>query len=141
MGVYCFNLTIPKSTSQETPERFEVQVHRGVVTRVMVDIPYGALGLVGVKILSGEAQIFPTNAGEWFTWYRTPGDFRLAYKTLGDPPILTVVGYNLDDTYDHTVRVVIEIITEEEAEAMLRLARATEGLFNMFRRLIFKTGE
>ena len=100
----------PKNTAKTSPLITTIQIVRGTIKLVSVQFPPGCNALAHCKILWGLYQIFPSNeqgdfatGGETVTW-----DENL--EILDEPLQLTMVTWNEDTTYDHTItlRVVME---------------------------------
>lgn len=101
--LYSFALTIPANTPATAPEELEVELVPGIIHRVEVQFPFGVLAFAHVQVLRGVHQAWPSNpdadlASEgaiigWDEHYELP---------VGET-ILTLRGWNLDDTWDHTI--------------------------------------
>ena len=102
---YDYAFTIPANTTQTAPTTQACHLCHGVIHRVEIDFPYGCAGLVHLQILHALHQLWPTNPEGAFN----ADDFVIGYNehhALADtPPILTLQGWNLDDTFDHTLQV------------------------------------
>ncbi len=101
--LYEFDLTIPANTPASAPVSILASLAPGRVSQVSVTFPAGCIGLVHAYIVRSMHQVWPTNPGEQIkgdgqsvTW---PEDYNLD----DDPFTFTCYGYNLDDTYAHTL--------------------------------------
>jgi hypothetical protein len=108
--IYEKRLTIPANTAQAAPVSTTVEVHPGVVKRVEVSFPPGPAGLAHCQIYLWERQIWPANPDSDFAG----DDLQMIFDEdldLADPPFeFDIVGWNLDDTYPHTVTVRLLIL-------------------------------
>ena len=102
---YDVSFTIPANTAKASPEDLEVKLTHGVVHRVEIGFPSGCAGLAHLQIRRGGHQVWPTNPQGSFNTddYTIPIDDY--YELFEEPYILTLVGWNLDDTYDHTLEI------------------------------------
>jgi len=102
---YDVSFTIPANTTKAAPQEQDVKLTHGVVHRVEIGFPSGCAGLAHLQIRRGSHQVWPTNPQGSFNTddYIIPIDDY--YELFEEPYILTLVGWNLDDTYDHTLEV------------------------------------
>ena len=100
---YEFTLTIPANTPATAPVESEVVLDHGRIVAVEVQFPRGCVGLVHVTINRELHQLWPSNpdgniAGE---------DARISWSEdhpfLEVPYTLQLWGWNLDDTFPHTI--------------------------------------
>jgi len=108
---YETTLTVPASTAQATPVSTELLLVNGTIERVEVQFWQGALGNVGVRLLQGQQQVWPTNAGSWFVGNGQTIAFDERYQLREKPFSLTIEAYNEDTDYAHEVivRVLVSI--------------------------------
>lgn len=100
---YNVALKIPAATTRETPIREIARLTSGEIDQVSISFPAGCHGLVGVRVLHREFQLWPLTPGAWFITddftIRFPGRFE-----LDDEPFeLNVEGYNDDTKHPHTI--------------------------------------
>lgn len=102
---YDVSFTIPANTAKAAPLEQQVKLCHGVIHRVEIGFPSGCAGLVHLQVRHGLYQVWPTNAQGSFNTddYTIPIDDY--FELFEEPYILTLVGWNLDDTYDHTLEV------------------------------------
>ena len=110
---YDFSFTIPANTTKASPHEEAVKLCHGVIHRIEIGFPRGCAGLVHLQIREALHQHWPTNPQGSF---RTDG-YTIAFndhlKFTRRPYKLTLSGWNLDDTYDHTLEVRIGILLQE----------------------------
>jgi hypothetical protein len=111
--IYQRSLLIPSGTTQDSPVSTTLEANKGFIYQVNVIIPSGCVGLAGVRILDGIYQAYPTTPNEWFIGDGTHHNFSDSYIKSEPPYSFTVEGYNLDDTYDHTITVMIGMEIKE----------------------------
>ena len=110
---YDFSFTIPANTLKTSPREQEIYLPPGVIHRIEIGFPSGCAGLVHNTMRHGLNQLWPTNADGDFNTDNYTIPINEHYKITTEPFILTLVGWNLDDTFDHTLEVRIGILPEE----------------------------
>lgn len=102
---YDYSFTIPANTTQAAPTTQACKLTHGVIHHVEIDFPYGCAGLVHLQILHALHQLWPTNPEGSFN----ADDYVIStneHLELTDTPyIITLQGWNSDDTFDHTLQV------------------------------------
>ena len=122
--IYYGDTTIPKNTPISSPYEYVIDISKGTVKRIEIYFPWGCAGLVGVQIHRYTWQIFPNSREKWITgndkiWFEEP------YEVIDtEPYTLTVKTYNLDDTFDHTPLIAIEIIKTRETQFINQFLKA-----------------
>ena len=105
---YTERLVIPANTTEAAPAQIEIPIVPITVKSVEITFPSGCVGLVGAWFEYQDRQIWPYNLKARFrgndqTIRITPG------IELEEPPLLlTIRGINEDDTFPHTVYVVVD---------------------------------
>jgi len=128
---YSLILTIPANTPLTAPVATRARVPRGVITEIRLDFPSGCAGFAYVRLFALDKQIYPSNLG---AYYRGDG---IVYLISDHYPLTEYVqevrleGYNLDDTYPHTVTLGLTVAPTEarkSATGMLEQLKQTFGL-------------
>jgi hypothetical protein len=101
--IYDFQLIIPANTPSATPATLTCDMAPGVVERIEIQFPSGCAGLAGVAIDHRAHQAFPSNADAWFVSDGHVIGFNEQYDLTQTPFAFNLRGYNLDDTYPHTI--------------------------------------
>lgn len=95
----------PQNTLSSAPIITTLPIVAGKITRVQIFFPPGVNALAHLKLLWGLYQIFPSNEQGDFAG----GDVLLEWDEdidiLVEPLQLTIVTWNEDDTYPHTITV------------------------------------
>ena len=102
-------LAIPKNTTSTAPISYHLPLPISQTHRIWVEYPKGCAGLVGFQLWRGVEQIFPLPAS---TWLRSDGftlNFAFTHIIDREPYEVELRGYNLDDTYQHTVWIGLEL--------------------------------
>ncbi|MCX6072016.1 MAG: hypothetical protein NTU91_14360 [Chloroflexi bacterium] len=116
--LYVLSLCIPANTAEIEPYEEDLKLTDGVITRVEVEFPAGCAGLAHSYARRAIHQVFPTNPdgnlcsdNHVIVW----NDYE---DLAADPRILTIGGWNLDDTYAHTITWRVELTPREIAERL-----------------------
>ena len=96
-------LTIPANTSSGVPASVSLVCTAGRVTEVEILFPPGCQGLVGVRVKEFEHIVWPTNPDEWLIANDETIAWDEDFDLSGLPWMLTIEGYNDDDTFPHTI--------------------------------------
>jgi len=113
--VFAYRVVIPKNTSRDSPHFQELPLHKGVIKKLVVLIPYGHMGLTHFALLRGNAQVFPVNPDQKFSGDGLVLSFdEVNYPLLEEPYMLLFEGWNEDDTYDHAVYLYLQVMTKKE---------------------------
>lgn len=129
---YDVSFTIPSNTTKASPLEQDVKLTHGIIHRLEIGFPRGCAGLVHLQIKEGLHQRWPTNPQGSFNTDGYTIAFNEDQEFFVEPYILTLVGWNLDDTYDHTLEVRIGIsrprIPISEGPVTLAVRRITGRL-------------
>ena len=106
---YTESLTLPKNTTADSPGSVDIPISPAVVDRVEITFPSGCVGLVGVRFKYQSRVIFPFNPNGWYKGNGQTVIFTPNVELKEEPLMLTVEGYNEDDTYQHIVYIVIDV--------------------------------
>lgn len=96
-------LAIPKNTAMAAFTSYTLYLPIGQVNRLWLEFPKGCAGLAGVQIWRGPRQIFPLPDGVWLKSDNSVLNFSFTHRITTEPNNVELRGYNLDDTYNHTV--------------------------------------
>lgn len=101
-------LMIDPNTPEKSPTSRSYDVGRPIAKDIKVTIPTRHAGLAYLKVLSKGRLIMPDKGEQWI--HGDNQTITLGHSVIleGPPFEITLVGYNLDDTYPHgfTVEVV-----------------------------------
>ena len=117
-------LTIPAGTEQASPETDDIPLDPGVLQRVWIDFPAGCAGLAHLQIHLWSRQLYPRNPDSDIAADDRSIDFSEDYEIKDPPFALGLVGWNEDDTYDHTITVRVQVIPFEKDLRTLLLRTA-----------------
>jgi len=101
--IYTHVLTIPANTSEHAPVTYELRLARGVITHVEIEFPPGCAGLACCRILYRERALYPTNPEGYFRADGYTVSWDDDYQFPARPAHIKLIGWNDDDTYEHTL--------------------------------------
>lgn len=113
---YAFNIPIAANTAAASPVTEDLKLTAGIITWVGIQFPSGCDGFAHCVLQHEGHQWLPTNPDDNFcsSGYVIP--IAEHYEIREDINIVKFVGWNLDDTYDHTVTVYVNILRAEDLE-------------------------
>lgn len=111
--LYKTDLLIPSGQEKGDPASATMTLCEGTITRSFIQFPSGCAGLVWAQIWLNGHQLIPWERGEWLRGddHIIPDNSR--YPVTGPPRVLTIYGYNEDETYPHTIQVGVEVAAPE----------------------------
>ena len=104
---------IPANTAESDPLEEVLELCFGRIKGVFILHPPGSIGLAHLQIFRHTRQIFPSTPGESFVGNKTTRDFPENWPIYELPHAVTLRGWNLDDTYDHTIYVELSVLQPE----------------------------
>lgn len=107
---FTYELTIPPNTVKTNPETQVCKLTYGTVKRVFICFPPGPKGLAHIVIKRFESQVWPTNPDGDFAWDNFVFIIEDEFNMESGPFTVKLVGWNEDDTYEHTVTVMFNVL-------------------------------
>lgn len=101
--MYQTDLTIPASTLETSPVQDTVRLNAGTLTRILVRFPPGCANLARTTIHHLGVQIEPWNPDGYIGWDGYVFDIKTEVEIPEGGTDIVVKGWNLDDTYPHTI--------------------------------------
>lgn len=130
---YDYSFTVPANTTKTVPLEQEVYLPPGVIHRIELGFPGGCAGLVHITMRHGLNQLWPTNADGSFN----TDDYTIVinehYRIVTEPFILTLIGWNLDDTFEHTPEIRFGVLPMEVIEPEETFIQAFKKLLRRLR--------
>lgn len=111
--IYTANITTPKDTAPTALKKSTLHVTKGLVYKVEFYFPSGSAGLMGVAVMDGLYQVWPSNVGEFFVGESQVIAFDDLYLKESAPFEFQCYTYNTDETYEHFVSVRIGLVSSE----------------------------
>ena len=100
---YSFDLVIPANTPAAAPLALDVDLAGGLVHHVELQFPRGCVGLVHVRVFHLSHQVYPANPGGDIAGDGSLIGWGEELELRGELTTLRLQGWNLDDTFAHTV--------------------------------------
>ncbi len=111
--LFTANVNLPPNTGQASPVSQILPIARGIITWVSVFFPGGCERLAHVAILHHEHQIFPSTVNMSLAGDHFPIEWSEYYESWQPPYELKIIGWNEDDTFEHTVTVRIAVLPKQ----------------------------
>jgi len=106
---YVFPITIPANTLATAKTKTTLKLTAGRITRVHLEFPAGHVGLTHIHVNCGLHQVWPTNPDANFSSSNETISFLEDLQMDYPPFTLEAYAWNLDDTYEHTITLRIEL--------------------------------
>jgi len=100
---YSYDLIIPKNTLITDEEKLIVTLNYGILRKIDIFFKDGCAGLVHVKIMRWNKQVFPSNPDVYYTDNDYHLTFEEYYPILEMPYTLELRGYSEDDFRQHII--------------------------------------
>lgn len=126
---FMHRFAVPKNTAKTAYTSYTLPIPASQVERIWVEFPRGCAGLVGFQLWRGVEQVFPNPAGNWLISDGYTLNFRLSHVIDREPYEVELRGYNTDDTYQHTIWVMIELrgLDDETSPQLQSFLQALKG--------------
>lgn len=111
---YQFVVTSPSGTTKSNPSIQKAFLPSGIISKVRIYFPWGCGGLVHCVIHHNQRQIYPTTPGVWYTGNNILIEFDDNYPLEENFNKVSVLVYNEDDTFEHTVTVNLVVTSYAE---------------------------
>jgi len=108
-GNYVFEITIPAQTTEDAPQEKEIILSAGIIDEISIGFPQGCSALAHLRIKEEESVLFPSNPNTDYAWNDTIYTFNPKHLLVEQNPILTLMGWNDDSFYQHTITVIINV--------------------------------
>lgn len=125
-------ITVSASTTEANATPTYIKTTKGVISRIWVTFPAGCAGLVKMRILHGGHPFIPVNADNYLRGDNYTFELPVMYEITDHPTILTILVWNDDATYSHTIDVLFLILPK----ALVLPVGATEGILESLKSLV-----
>ena len=130
--LYSNQITVSANTTETNPSKTQFIVNRGIVYRVWVSFPPGSVGLLKLRILHEGHPFIPVNKDAFIRGDDYVFELPMFYEIKEEPQQITIEAWNDDDTYSHSVDVMILILPK----GYVLPVGATEGIMESLSKLI-----
>jgi len=131
------SITIPKNTTYDSPTIAMFKIAHGIVTKIMVRPRPGHAALAHLVILHHEHQIAPSTENMDLHGDAPAIDWEEYYESYQPPYELKLKGWNEDDTYDHTITLMLLVLPK----SYILPVGAVEGIMESLSNLIIRKGD
>jgi hypothetical protein len=128
---FAFDITVPAGRLEASPLEETLKMTKGMITDISIKFPAGCHGMVKVRLLHEESQLVPLSRDEWVTGDDEIVPSEVHFNLSAETNMLKFVGCSPGTSYDHTVSVRINQLSEEEAST----APLTRMLLKMLQRM------
>ena len=128
---YEFPIVVTAGKTEADPAIEILKLTAGIIHQVSVEFPAGCRGYVYCKLLHQEHQLWPTNPQGAFRGEGYVIPIEEYYPLTTEPFSLKAVAWSPSATYDHTLRVRVGILTEEELEPLRELPEQFQKFFKL----------
>lgn len=128
---YDFAVDVPANTLYSAPITQEMKLSVGVIHHVEVGFRYGPNHEVGVRIVQGGHQLWPTNPDSDFRGDGYALILNESYKLEVGNNIIKAICYSPGTSYDHRVFIRIGVLSQEEVAPLTGLGGALKRFLNL----------
>ncbi len=113
---YNFNLKIPANTAKADQLELVCPLTYGILRKVSIYFRAGCADLTHIKIYRNVRQIYPTNPDLDYAFDDYRVDFETFFPIFDKPYEISIFGWNLDDTYEHMITCLFNVIHPKTSE-------------------------
>ena len=130
--LYTKEITFSSGGTVTNQTSSNIKAARGVIHKIDIVFPSGCAGLVKVAIFLANAPVTPSTAGMTISGNDEIVTIPEFINLRKDFNIITIKGFNEDDTFDHTIFFRIYVLPKE----FLLPVGATEGILAALKTLV-----
>lgn len=112
-------------------------INKGWIYRAWIIFPPGCAGLVKVRVEHKGHPIIPVNKSDYVRADNYTFELPMFYEVKTTPYQITFEGWNEDDTYDHTITLMLLVLPKN----VILPIGAVEGIMKSLSNLIIRKGE
>ena len=128
--LFTWDINIPKSTTEASPEKETLAIAHGIISWVSVLFPPGCARLAHCQIYHFGQQIFPSRDGMNLAGDTFPIEWNEYYEMYQEPYELWVKAWNEDDTYPHKITIRVAVLPRKAIIA-LAMVDAIKSIFGL----------
>ena len=132
--IYTASIETSANTTEANATKTELKITDGVIHEVSVYFPPGCAGLVYCQIFEGGHQFVPSTEGQFLRGDGILIDSKEFYEIDTAPRWITIKTWNLDESYDHT----IEVMIKQLPKYVLLPVGAYEGVISALKSLVWR---
>jgi len=131
---YVLEDTVPANTAYIDRRTTEIKVSGGILHTIVVTIPPGSANLVHMQLKADSYFILPRNEDKSIVGEHVNVDYREWLVLKAAENDLQLVAWNDDNTYPHTVRLLIGILPKSVMEVEEQYLKTLRMFMQLFRR-------
>ena len=132
--LYTKEITFTSGGTVTNQTSSNIKAARGIIHKIEIVFPSGSAGLVKIAIFLGASPMIPSTAGMTISGNAEIVQIPEFIQLRKDFNIITIKGFNEDDTFDHTIFFRIYVLPKE----VLLPVGATEGILASLKSLIIR---
>jgi hypothetical protein len=132
--LYSKQVILSSGGTEATSTKVNFKVNKGVIYRAWLIFPPGCAGLVKVRVYHEVHPIMPVNISDYIAADDYVFEIPLFFEIEDEPYLITFEGWNEDDTYNHTISLLLLIVDKK----WIVPAGATEGLMEGLKTLVLR---
>jgi len=131
---YVFEDTIPANTTETNKRELSIKVSGGILHNMIVTIPPGSKTLVHVQLRKAGYYILPRHSNTSIVGEHVNVHYNDWLELKAAENVLTLQTWNTDETYAHTVRVLVGILPKQIAEMPENMLQDLRMFLRLFKR-------
>jgi len=135
--LYAKHVTFPLGQTEATKTVAHFHINKGWIYRAWLIFPPGCTGLVKIRVLHQGHPIIPINKSDYVKADNYTFELPMYYEVPTEPFRVTFEGWNEDDTYNHTITLMLLVLPK----AFILPVGAVEGIMESLSNLIIRKGE
>ncbi len=135
--LYSKHVTFPLGKTEADITREHFNINKGWIYRAWLIFPPGCAGLVKVRIEHKGHPIIPVNKSDYVKADGYVFELPMFHEVKAEPYRITFEGWNEDDTFDHTITLMLLVLPKN----FILPVGATEGIMESLSNLIIRTSE
>jgi len=134
--LYAKHVTFPSGKTELTKTRKHFHISKGWIYRAWLIFPPGCAGLVKVRVLHQGHPIIPINKSDYVKADDYVFELPMYFEVPTEPYRVTFEGWNEDDTYNHTITLMLLVLPK----SYILPVGAVEGIMESLSNLIIRKG-
>ncbi len=135
--LYSKHVLFPAGKTELTKTIEHFHINKGWIYRAWLIFPPGCAGLVKVRVLHQGHPIIPVNKSDYVKADNYTFELPMYYEAPTEPFRVTFEGWNEDDTYDHTITLMLLVLPK----SYILPVGAVEGIMESLSNLIIRKGD
>jgi len=130
--LYAKHVLFPAAQTEATKTISRFNINKGWIYRAWLIFPPGCAGLVKIRVLHQGHPIIPVNKTDYVKADDYVFELPMFYKVPEEPYQITFEGWNEDDTFNHTITLMLLVLPK----SFILPVGATEGIMESLKSLV-----